>query len=262
MGETPDTNPSIDEPLPEETLAPRQPKLHRPPFVMIAGFLILTIATWLPLVLFARARTQTTDEPRVSIMQDMGTQPKYREQQSSDVFADGRADRPPIEGTVARGQLHDDDFLDRGFTHPTGADVKFFDGFPPQIRVTEQLLARGQERFNIYCSICHGHDGYGHGPVNERAVELGSLEPTSTKWTQAASLHQDNVRPRPNGHLYNTINVGIRSMPGYGSQIGAQDRWAIVAYVRALQLSQNAPPNLASRETLDTLSKTQPGSAE
>src|SRR2546421_3407697 len=111
--------------LPEETLAPLAPKLRRPPFWIIAGFMVLTIATWVPLVLFARARTKTSDEPRVQLVQDMGSQPKYREQQSSDVFADGRADRPRIEGTIARGQLHDDDFFDRGFSRTAaGADGK------------------------------------------------------------------------------------------------------------------------------------------
>jgi mono/diheme cytochrome c family protein len=211
--------------LPEETLAPLAPKLRRPPFWIIAAFMVLTIATWIPLVIFARARTKTFDEPRVQLVQDMGSQPKYREQQSSDVFADGKT------------------------------EVKFFDGFPKQVKISEVLLKRGQERFNIYCSACHGYDGSGDGAVNERAMQLNELDSTGNKWTKAASLHQDNVRARPNGHLYNTINVGIRNMPSYGAQIPAEDRWAIVAYVRALQLSQNAPPNLASKDTADAVSQ-------
>ena len=244
-----------DENLPKYTLDPRPPRFPRPSFWMISGGLILLVGSWVPLALFARARAASSDEPRVSFVQDMGIQPKYREQQSSEVFADGRADRPRVEGTVARGQLHDDDFFYRGYSKTGAADekgeIKFFDGFPQQVKVTPELLARGQERFNIYCSACHGRDGYGHGPVNERATELQNNSDTTvgagTKWTQAANLHDAGPRGRQNGHIFNTITNGIRSMPGYGTQIAPADRWAIVAYVRALQVSQDAPAGQAAK---------------
>ncbi|HWP39382.1 MAG TPA: cytochrome c [Tepidisphaeraceae bacterium] len=220
----------------------RSGELPRPPFWMVAGFLILVVATWIPLVVFARARVDRTDQPRVHLFQDMDIQPKYRPQDDSPVFADGRAMRLPIPGTVARGKLQEDDHYYRGYKRVLDAasgrySVVFFDSLPPQLTLDEQLLARGQQRYNIYCATCHGLDGYGNGPVNNRAV--ARQEP---KWVPAASLHTDSVRARPDGHLYNTITNGIRNMPGYGAQIqDPADRWAIVAYLRALQLSQNAP---------------------
>ena len=229
----------------------RELRLKRPPFWMIAIFLIAVVVSWLPLVVAARRRVQTSPDPRIQIAQDMGNQPRFKEQQPSPVFADGRADRPPIPGTVARGQLADDDHYYRGFSSTTTGgktQVNFFSGYPKQVTVNDHLLARGQERFAIYCAPCHGVDGYGHGMVNERATEL--QEP---KWVPAASLHSDIVKSRPEGHIFNTITNGIRNMPGYGSQVSVPDRWAIVAYIRALQLSQDAPSSALPPEKLQTL---------
>ncbi|HEX2971310.1 MAG TPA: cytochrome c, partial [Tepidisphaeraceae bacterium] len=127
-------------------------------------------------------------------------------------------------------------------------ETTFFADLPAQVKPTRELLTRGQERFIIYCAPCHGMDGYGNGPVNARAVEL--QEP---KWVPAASLHSETVRGRALGHLYNTINNGIRNMPGYGAQIPAEDRWAIVAYVKALQFSQNAPAKVVPAEKLQSM---------
>jgi mono/diheme cytochrome c family protein len=106
------------------------------------------------------------------------------------------------------------------------------------------MLLRGQERFNIYCSPCHGLTGAGDGLVSRRADAL-----QEGTWVPPLTFHGDQVRGRPVGHLFNTITHGIRNMPAYGAQIPAEDRWAIVAYVRALQRSQNAtvadvPPDL------------------
>ncbi|HEY8668728.1 MAG TPA: cytochrome c, partial [Tepidisphaeraceae bacterium] len=187
---------------------------------------------------------------------DMDKQPGYRAQVFSPIFADSRADRPVIEGSVARGQLQEDDHYYRGFSRKLNEeagtwDAHFFDGLPPQIKLTEHLLKRGQQRFNIYCATCHGLDGYGHGPVNERALELQVK--SEAQWTPAADLHGETVRGRPDGHLYNTINNGIRNMPGYGAQIPVEDRWAIVAYLRALQLSQEAPAQAVPPQTLEKL---------
>jgi mono/diheme cytochrome c family protein len=237
------------------TLDPRPPRLGPLPFWLTAVIAIATVATWIPLSLIARGRFSYSEEPRVSYVQDMGTQPKYREQQSSDVFADTRAARMPIVGTVPRGRLQADDHYYRGYSLVSGGaatqpTVKWFDTFPDQVQVTPALLARGKERFNIYCSACHGYDGSGHGVVNDRAMEMNEIGDTSTgkaqppmlaKWTQAADLRSDLVKGRAVGHIYNTINVGIRNMPGYGPQVPVEDRWAIVAYVRAIQLSQTLP---------------------
>lgn len=232
--------------IPVVTYAPRPPRLRRPPFIFISVGLVSIVASWVPLVIFARARVVPTSEPRVSLIQDMGVQPKFREQQSSTVFADGRADRLPVPGTVARGHAETDDQFYRGYSRPSKPHRKervlnFFGSFPEQVKVDEAFIRRGQQRFNIYCTACHGLDGKGHGPVNSRALELMDADPLSTKWTQAADLTSGEVPNRPVGHIYNTINVGIRNMPGYGAQIAdPADRWAIVAYVKALQSAQ--PP--------------------
>lgn len=238
-----------DKSLPPVTYAPRAPRLRRPPFWMTSAIVILVVASWVPLVFFARARTTPSNEPRVAFVQDMGTQPKYREQQTSDVFADGRADRLPVPGTVARGQLMEDDAYYRGFTQVHGQPAKFVDGYPSEVKVDLALVERGQGRFNIYCAPCHGLDGSGKGPVHIRA----GVELQESKWVPPADLHAENVRGRANGHLFNTITVGIRNMPGYAQQIPVADRWAIVAYVRALQLSQNAPTSLLTQEQLNAL---------
>jgi mono/diheme cytochrome c family protein len=229
--------------VPPVTYAPREPALRRPPFWFIAGGLILVVGSWVPLVLFARGRVSTSDEPRVQLAQDMGTQPKFREQQTNPLFLDARADRPQVVGTVAFGKLDDDDHYYHGYTATPGAnggkqEIKFFDDFPQQVKVDQHLLKRGQERFNIYCYVCHGYDGTGRGPVAVRSQEIGMP-------INAANFHTDVVRGRPNGHIFNTITNGIRNMPGYAAQIPVEDRWAIVAYVRALQLSQNTPPSVA-----------------
>jgi len=200
---------------------------------------VLIIASWIPLAMIARGRFSMSSEPRYQFMLDMAKQPKYREQAVSEVFADGRAMRPKVPGTVARGQLDEDDHYYRGFSAAvdpkTGkTTIRYYDGFPGQVKITESLVKRGQERYGICCAACHGLDGYGNGPVNQRAMELGT--PIS-----AASYHTLLVRGRPDGHIFNTITNGIRLMPPHGAQIPVEDRWAIVAYVRALQISQDPP---------------------
>ncbi|HVT89224.1 MAG TPA: cytochrome c [Tepidisphaeraceae bacterium] len=228
-------------------------ELPRPPFFMISILLILTVSTWIPLVVFARARVGKSPDPRVHLVQDMASQPKYKAQDPSDVFADGRAMRIQVPGTIAREQLHDDDHFDRGFTpvlNPTTKKIepKFFEALPASVPLDEALLKRGQERFNIYCAVCHGLDGGGNGPINARAAL--HQEP---KWVSPANLNSDAVRARPDGHLFNTITNGIRNMAGYGSQIPTRDRWAIVAYVRALQLSQHAPSSEIPADQLNAM---------
>jgi mono/diheme cytochrome c family protein len=241
--------------LPPVTYAPRPPRLRRPPFLMVSIGLVSIVASWVPLVIFARARTIPSSEPRVQLMQDMGVQPKFSQQQKNELFADSRADRLPIPGTVARGDLQDDDHYYRGYSRVGGTaaapKVEFFDTFPESVTVDASLLKRGQERFNIYCSACHGYDGHGHGAVNEQALELMAQHDSGTTWTQAADLTTGVPTKRPVGHIYNTINVGIRTMPSYGAQVPAADRWAIVAYVRALQFSENAPADLPVKKPGD-----------
>ncbi|MEM7166514.1 MAG: cytochrome c [Planctomycetota bacterium] len=208
---------------------------------------LITIACLLliPPALIARGWVAKAREPRLHPISDMDSQASYKPQQPNRAFADGRASRQPVAGTVARGKLMTDRHFYEGKSGGEWATT-----FPEMNRTTNQpfvvdeaLLARGQERYGIFCAPCHGYDGYGGGMVHVRAQGLseGGLAPG---WVQPTSLHtegDEGTRGRSVGHLYNSIANGIRNMPPYGSQIRVADRWAIVAYVRALQRSQNAP---------------------
>ena len=120
------------------------------------------------------------------------------------------------------------------------------------LTVDATLLAKGQEQFGIYCSVCHGMNGSGNGLVNRRAQKI-----TSQWWIPPSSLHDPAIAADkyPDGKLFSTITNGVRKMPGYASQIKARDRWAIVAYVRALQKSQNASLDLVPESQRDSVSK-------
>jgi len=157
--------------------------------------------------------------------QDMQDQPKYIPLRPSDFFGDGRSERPLLEGTVARGHLDDDTLLYTG----KGPDGKFADLFP--FPVTKDVVERGRERFDIYCSPCHDRLGTGDGKI----VRRGFRHPPS--------YHIDRLRQAPAGYLFDVISNGFGAMPDYAAQVQARDRWAIVAYIRALQLSQNATVN-------------------
>ena len=189
--------------------------------------LLLSLAL-VPPLLITRARSTTFRHPRVHLIPDMDHQFKYRAQQENALFADRRAMRLPVEGTVARGELREDGHFYRGVIGDQWATT-----FP--FEITRDVMARGKQRHDIYCAPCHGLDGSGMGTVAVRAQEL-----QEAKWVPPASFHTELVRSRPVGHLFNTISNGIRNMPAYGPQIAPEDRWAIVAYVRALQRSQNA----------------------
>jgi mono/diheme cytochrome c family protein len=154
--------------------------------------------------------------------QDMHDQPRFKPLAESDLYTDLRSARPPVEGAVARGQLHEDSYL---YTGKIGDNPGDYMPFP----VTEQLLARGQQRYNIYCAPCHSRVGDGNGVIPSRGFPR-----------KPPSYHSDRLRKAPLGYLFDTITNGFGSMPDYSSQIPPQDRWAIVAYIRALQLSQDA----------------------
>ena len=157
--------------------------------------------------------------------QDMHDQPKYIPLRPSDFFADGRSARPLIEGTVARGYLDANVLLYTG----KGPDGKPSNEFP--MPVTKELLLRGQQRFNIYCSPCHDRTGNGNGMI----VRRGYRHPPT--------YHSDRLRQQPNGYFFDVITRGFGAMPDYAAQVQPEDRWAIVAYIRALQLSQQASIN-------------------
>ena len=201
---------------------------------------ILVVMSWVPLALIMRARVTTSPLPRIHIVPDMDNQPKYKAQSRNPMFADRRAMRPPVAGTVARGATLGDPPMTSG---KVGED--WVETIP--VEVNRGVLQHGLERYDVFCSPCHGLAGFGDGMVAERADEL--LEGT---WTPPTSFHTDLLRERPAGHLFNTISNGIRNMPAYGPQIPVEDRWAIVAYVRALQRSQNAtvddvPPDIRAQ---------------
>ena len=159
---------------------------------------------------------------KVACRQDMHDQPKYIPLRPSDFFGDGRSERPLIEGSVARGHLKDD----VAFYTGKGPDGKPIDTFP--FPVTKEVVERGQQRFNIYCTPCHGHLGNGDGMIPRRGFR------------HPPTYHQDRLRNVPNGYIFDVISAGFGAMPDYAAQIEPRDRWAIVAYIRALQLSQNA----------------------
>jgi mono/diheme cytochrome c family protein len=176
----------------------------------------------------------------------MDNQPRYKSQQANALFADTREARPPVTGTVARGHLDEDDGLNRGLR-----DGKWIESFP--VPVTSVLLERGSERFEIYCAPCHGLAGYGDGIVAVRADRL-----QEGTWVPPSSMHDTTVLARPVGHLFNSITNGIRTMPSYGSQIPVPDRWAIVAYVRALQRGGHTPVAVLTADERAALAEVQP----
>ncbi len=171
-------------------------------------------------VLFG-CRGQISREPPLWVKHGMEYQPRFNAFESNTFFKDGRNMRMPPEGTVPHGDLKADDAYWRG-----GDSVHPIAKLP--VPVTMGLLERGQQRFNIYCSPCHGRTGNANGMV----VQHGFLPPPN--------FHSDRIRQMPDGQVFRTISYGVRNMPAYGKQIPEADRWAIVAYLRALQLSENA----------------------
>lgn len=179
---------------------------------------------------------------------DMQDQPRYKVYKSSDWFADGRASREAPEGTIARGFLRENKALYTGKletssgtaqTNAAGQQITFPDSvteFP--MAVTQEVLDRGQERFKIYCMVCHGNFGNGDG----MAVRRGFPKPPS--------YNDDRLRNAPVGHFFDVATNGWGKMNGYASQVSVSDRWAIIAYIRALQLSQN--PNAKATPATNT----------
>jgi mono/diheme cytochrome c family protein len=197
----------------------------------IAAFIVSSTAfALIPFAIAAKARNSTSSEPHIHIFPDMDFQPKYKPDTACDQFSDLRCNRGEIPGTVARGALKADDTLYRGLENG-----QWTLGFPRQLEITEAFVRRGQSRFNIYCTPCHGYDGRGTGAVPQRLASVGA------SWI-ARNLVDPMATPArmPNGQLFNTISNGFNTMMGYAQQIPPEDRWAIVSYVRALQRANNA----------------------
>ncbi len=214
---------------------------------MLRTFFALFILGGLVILALAGFRGSKSSQPPIEIFPDMDHQPKFQPQHPSDFYSDGRAARKWVDGTIpigynlegrylqaaAKNTVLDAGPMDKargGFSNAptyynTGkmGDV-YGDGFP--VEVTEALLNRGEERFNINCSVCHGKTGMGNGVVQNIA-----------NWATVANLQDDRIRQMPDGQIFNTITNGKNTMGAYGPNIAVEDRWAIVAYLRALQRS-------------------------
>ena len=177
----------------------------------------------------------------VGCRRDMQDQPKMKPYRGTSFFGDGMSSRPPVEGTIARGYLRTDKAFytgkkDAGASTPTTAPSPapqsgVSNAYPDDVEtfpftITEDTVKRGRERYEIFCTACHGKTGYGDGMIVRRGFR------------QAASFHDDRLRQAPVGHFFDAITNGWGAMPSYAAQVPVQDRWAIIAYIRALQLSQ------------------------
>lgn len=212
---------------------PPAPAIFKHTAIVVGVFLLI------PLGVIGFMRNNFSEEPRIHIVQDMDNQEKFKAQSANALFADERGMRlppgataaNPVGTTVARGELYDDEHYYFGVV-----DGEFATTFPTHrddVVLNAEFVQRGQQQFNVYCAACHGYDGQGNGIVNNRALARGAG--SGRAWVQAANLLEAQYRDRSHGHIYNTITRGIRSMPGYYQQIDEADRWAVVAYVRALQ---------------------------
>jgi mono/diheme cytochrome c family protein len=204
-------------------------------FFYIAIF-VVSLAL-IPPVVIARMRTVPSSRPPVHLIQNMDNQPKFRAQQENILFVDDRAMRPRLAGTIARGDMTTDTHFAMGMVGDQWAT-----SFPDGVTVDATLLDRGQNRFNIYCKLCHGKQGLGDGIIHQRGMHLLSIGADGTQWVPAKNLHEEAIVDQAVGRIFNTITNGVRNMSGYASQISTADRWAITAYVKALQFSQQGDP--------------------
>lgn len=248
-----------------------------PRTIKLVAVALCSIALIPPLIV-AKARATTSEKPRVHNFFDMDFQPKFKSQATSNLFADGRAARPRVEGTIPRGSslVEDPRFVYgiepnavagnvesmksegaesaltvevaiEAVTTSTGevpvdnqepgpsptSQPNYVQRVP--FKVDDALLRDGRTQFNIHCAVCHGKSGYGNGLVSQRALAL-----EQGTWVPPTSIHSPHLLDQPDGQLFNSITNGVRKMPAYGHQIAPRERWAIVAYLRAMQRSQNA----------------------
>jgi mono/diheme cytochrome c family protein len=210
---------------------------------MLRYFFLTLFLVVAAVVSLAGFRGETNSEPPIQIFPDMKVQPKYVPQHESEFFADGRAARQPVDGTVPIGYAMPGIYSTNaasnsrvfqgvsGFSNATDylntgkIGGSYGDGFP--VSVSSELLERGRQRFNINCAICHGATAVGDGIVKQFGLNT------------VASLQDARIRTMPDGQIFNTITHGKNTMGAYGSNLTVEDRWAVIAYLRALQRSQN-----------------------
>ncbi len=174
------------------------------------------------IILAGCARERPSERTPIHLNPNMDDQDKFQPQEKSEFFADSSAQRMPVPGTVAQGYLRNDDAFFKGMN----SKGEFIQHNPLEINI--HVLERGEQRYDIYCSPCHSRIGDGRGIMIQR------------NYPPPPSFHEDRLRNIPDGHLFDVITNGLRNMPSYRHQIPPDDRWAIVAYLRALQRSQNA----------------------
>jgi mono/diheme cytochrome c family protein len=210
---------------------------------MLKYFFYTFVLVVVLVVSVAGFRGQKSTKPPIEVFPDMDHQPKVKAQVPSNFYADGRGNRQPIEGTVPLGYAMPQHKPVDGSTGASESPYKkvhfssgltYFDtgkfgnqwgtGLP--VEVTPELIARGQERFTISCQVCHGATAAGNGIAGKYGL------------VAIANLHQQRIRDMADGEIFNTITHGKNTMMGYGDRIQVQDRWAIIAYIRALQKSQ------------------------
>jgi mono/diheme cytochrome c family protein len=185
------------------------------------AYLVLLLLCVATVSIFGFRGSRST-KPPLEVFPDMDRQGKYKPQAASPFFADGRADRPLPAGVVARGDLRAEDPVYLG----KDASGQWIKGFPAAITIDAKLMERGKDRYAIYCAPCHGALGDGRGIV------------THYEWGGPANFHQDKFRQMTEGEIYNTIANGKATMFGYADKLVVEDRWAVVAYLRALQRAQ------------------------
>ena len=185
------------------------------------AYLVLALLCVATVSIFGIRGTRST-KPPLEVFPDMDRQAKYKAQAASPFFADGRADRPLPAGVVARGDLREDTHLHTG----KNADGTFAAGYPEGVTLDAQFLARGADRYAIYCTVCHGAIGDGNGITKQYGMGA------------TPSYHDDRLRKVAEGELFNVITNGKGNMLSYADKLAAEDRWAVVAYVRALQRAQ------------------------
>jgi len=180
----------------------------------------LIILSGAVLLIISCGRGNFSEKPPIHLNPNMDSQQKYKAQSESDFFVDGASMRTPVEGTVARGELRADD----AYFHGKTADGEFITSAP--MAFTTDMVSRGEERYDIYCSACHGVDADGKGKILFYEYPI-----------PPANFHEDRIRKLSDGHMFNAITAGWLNMPSLKAQVSVEDRWAIISYIRSLQLN-------------------------
>lgn len=181
----------------------------------LTRILVLLVAL---VMLTACGRGRYSEKPPIHPNPNMDTQEKYKAQSESNFFVDGASMRTPVEGTVARGELREDDAYYRG----KDANGEFLVKAPMDF--TPEMIARGEERYDIYCSACHGVDGDGKGKILYYEYPI-----------PPANFLADRIKNLSDGHMFNAVTAGWLNMPDLSAQVSVEDRWAIIAYIRSIQ---------------------------